>query len=80
MDLELINKLFLEISQFATATTAKEVKLLEMLKDANDVLRSSAAIASRKGESVNWDAYIPRLSDVLKEQQDVLFPLNDANP
>lgn len=27
MDLEIINRLFLELSQFATATTAKELKL-----------------------------------------------------
>jgi hypothetical protein len=78
MDLEVINKLFLELSQIATATTAKEVQLRNMLKDANDILRSSMAIARREGQTVDWVGYTPRLEKVLDEQHRFLYP--DAYP
>lgn len=75
MDLEITNKLFLELSQVATATTAKEVFLLNMLRDANDVLRSSIAIAERDGECVNWESFRKRVRKVLAEQHSILFPV-----
>jgi len=74
MDLEIINKLFLELSQFATATTAREVMLFNMLKEANDVLCSSMAIARREGKSVNWESYTQKLEKVLEEQHKILYP------
>ncbi|MFN6303078.1 MAG: hypothetical protein ACK42H_12895, partial [Planctomycetota bacterium] len=74
MDLEIINKLFLELSQFATATTAREVMLFNMLKEANDVLCSSMAIARREGKSVNWESYTQKLEKVLDEQHKILYP------
>jgi len=74
MDLEMINKLFLELSQFATATTSREVKLINMLKDANDALRTSMAIASREGQTVNWASYTAQLKKVLDEQHKLLYP------
>lgn len=47
MQLEMINKLFLELSQVATAKTAREC-LLE------DVLVSVRTIAQRHGENTAW--------------------------
>lgn len=78
MELEITNKLFLELSQVATATTAKEVFLLNMLRDANDALRSSMAIAERDGESVNWASFRENVRKVLVEQHRILFPLEVA--
>lgn len=37
-NLETVNKLFLELSQITTATTARELKLLYLLRDAKDEL------------------------------------------
>ena len=37
MDLEIINKLFLELSQVATAKTAREVYLMRTIEKANDL-------------------------------------------
>lgn len=73
MDVEIINKLFLELSQVATATTVKEVQLLAMLREANECLRSAHSIASRKGESVNWDSFQSRLKTILEKQHPVLY-------
>lgn len=51
MELETINKLYLELSQIATAKTARELKLEELL-------RSACAIAERKGEGTHWGRFI----------------------
>lgn len=40
MELETINRLYLELSQFATATTARELRLMETLKACESALRS----------------------------------------
>ena len=79
MDLEIINKLFLELSQIATATTAKEVRLLELLKESNECLRSAFSIADRKGESVNWEAFRNRLRTILEKQHPILFVSVDSH-
>jgi hypothetical protein len=50
MELETINKLYLELSQVATAKTAREIEL-------ENLLRSAHAIAKRKGEDVAWDRF-----------------------
>lgn len=47
MELETINKLFLELSQFATAKTNRELQL-------EDLLISARAIAQRNGENTHW--------------------------
>ena len=47
MELETINKLYLELSQVATAKTKRELDLEELL-------RSAHCIAERKGEGTAW--------------------------
>lgn len=65
---ESIDRLFLELSQFTRAKTAKEVRIEDMLRRANQVLRSAMSIASRNGECVNWEAFTKQLENVLIEQ------------
>lgn len=74
MNLEVINKLFLELSQVATVNTAKELKLLNMLFNANDVLRSAMEISRRKGEQVDWPNFVSALEKTLQEQHRLLHP------
>jgi hypothetical protein len=57
MQLETINKLFLELSQVATAKTEREL-LLE------DLLVSARCIAQRKGEDTAWEVFDRRLASV----------------
>ena len=51
MELDTINKLYLELSQVATAKTKRELELEELL-------RSACAIAERKGEGTHWGRFI----------------------
>ncbi len=51
MELEIINKLYLELSQIATAKTKRELELEELL-------RSACAIAERHGEGTHWGRFI----------------------
>jgi len=74
VDVECINKLFLELSQFATAKTARQIRLEGMLDDANGVLRSTASISARKGEGVNWDAFHAQVKKILDEQHRFMYP------
>lgn len=46
----MINKLYLELSQVATAKTKREL-------DLEDLLRSAYAIAERRGVDTDWDAF-----------------------
>ena len=50
MELETVNKLYLELSQVATAKTARELEL-------EDLLTSARAIAQRGGEATAWDRF-----------------------
>jgi len=50
MELETINKLYLELSQVATAKTKREL-------DLEDLLRSAHCIALRKGEGTAWERF-----------------------
>lgn len=50
MELETVNKLYLELSQVATAKTAREIQLEELL-------RSAHAIAARHGKDTAWDRF-----------------------
>ncbi len=50
MELETVNKLYLELSQVATAKTARELEL-------EDLLTSARAIAQRGGEQTAWDRF-----------------------
>ena len=47
MELETVNKLYLELSQFATPKTASELRLAALLA-------SCRAVASREGEDTAW--------------------------
>ena len=55
MELETLNKLYLEISQIATAKTTREIEL-------EDLLSSARAIAFRDGEDTNWKRFDERLA------------------
>lgn len=57
MELEIVNKLFLELSQFATEPTKREMELAELL-------RSACCIAERKGEGTNWKRFIKSINAV----------------
>lgn len=48
IELETINKLYLELSHVATAKTQREIEL-------EDLLRSAHCIALRKGEGTAWE-------------------------
>lgn len=71
-ELNTINKLYLELSQFATAKTAREesleVKLafankqLERLEELTDLLTSAKAIAERQGADTHWQRWCDRLT------------------
>ena len=50
MELETVNKLYLELSQVATAKTARELQLV-------DLLTSARAIAQRGGADTAWDRF-----------------------
>ena len=50
MELETVNKLYLELSQIATAKTARELQL-------EDLLTSARAIAQRSGTETAWDRF-----------------------
>lgn len=54
MELETINKLYLELSQFATAKTRRELVL-------EDLLVSARAIAERKGKDTAWERFSEQL-------------------
>lgn len=51
METEIIDKLYLELSQFTSARTKRERELEELLC-------SACAIAERRGEDVAWDRFI----------------------
>lgn len=74
IDLEVTNKLFLELSQITTAKTAKEIFLEELLLEANDVLRTSMAIAERDGLDTGWEPFRRKLRKVLEKQHKILYP------
>lgn len=54
MELENVNKLYLELSQITTAKTARELEL-------EDLLISARSIVERKGEDVAWERFSERL-------------------
>jgi hypothetical protein len=56
MQLETVNKLYLELSQFATAKTARELEL-------ECLLESARIIARRRGEQTAWDRFDARLAN-----------------
>lgn len=55
MELETVNRLYLELSQVATAKTARELEL-------EDLLVSARAIAQREGADTAWKRFDNRLA------------------
>lgn len=55
MQLKTINKLYLELSQVATAKTAREIEL-------EDLLTSARCIAQRNGHDTHWKRFDERLA------------------
>lgn len=57
MELETINRLYLELSQVATAKTKRELEL-------EDILTSVREVCSRKGEDVHWGRLDNRIASL----------------
>jgi len=51
-----------------------EASRTEMLKEANEIIRSLYSVVKRKGEETNWEAIDERLKDILHRQHQVLLP------
>jgi hypothetical protein len=49
---------------------------LELLKEANDILRSVNSIIERKGETTNWDGIAQKVKMALAEQHELLLAKN----
>ena len=46
----------------------------ELLIEANDMLRSCYSVIERRGQVTNWESLEKRVSGILKEQHEYLFP------
>lgn len=46
----------------------------ELLLDSNSIIRSFYYIIQRKGLATNWEALSSRVEEILKEQQEYLYP------
>lgn len=46
----------------------------ELLKDANEIIRSFHSIIERKGATTNWEGLEITVNRILKEQHKVLYP------
>lgn len=66
MQLETINKLYLELSQVATAQTAKEIALRNIALDSHDLCRSALMVAERQGVATDWEVFAQRLNRHIK--------------
>lgn len=80
MDTETIDRLFLELSQFTGATTAKELRLAKALDSANSLCRSASDIAKRRGKQTNWEAFEKKLDASLLVQHMAMYPDHHAKP
>lgn len=47
---------------------------LELLEDANEVLRSTYSIAMREGKQVGWKYFQKRVQKTLKRQHKIMYP------
>jgi len=83
-DTETIDRLFLELSQFSKATTAKELNLKAELEQAQAVIRDRDEKINRHGaiqlekdaELEQAQARITQLEDRLKPQPTLSWPAN----
>ena len=85
-ELDTINRLYLELSQFATARTPREIvfaqrqldaeKTLanhtEVLKECEDFTRSVLAITKRSGEETHWGVFVLKVENTLRSIQGAL--------
>lgn len=55
-------------------TRDQNTKLSEALWSANEMCRSMASIAERKGNDTNWEAFIKKLQTSLEFQHKVMHP------
>lgn len=69
MELETINKLYLELSHVATAKTNRQIELEQIVSQLNsrrveleELLRSACAIAERSGDETNWERFISSIN------------------
>jgi len=46
----------------------------ELLIESNGILRSFYSIIQRKGSSTDWEAFEKRVSQILKDQHEYMFP------
>lgn len=46
----------------------------QLIIEANSMLRSLYSVVARKGDSTHWDALEKKLSDILKDQHEYMFP------
>lgn len=46
----------------------------ELIIEANSMLRSLYSVVARKVDSTNWDGLEKKLSDILKEQHEYMYP------
>jgi hypothetical protein len=49
----------------------------ELLKEANELIRSFNSVCERSGMDTHWIALHARVRTVLKEQHEVLYPFED---
>lgn len=49
-------------------------RIFNMLREANDQLRSAYQIASRSGEKTNWDSFKKTTEEILKRQHKEINP------
>lgn len=63
MELETINKLYLELSQIATATTAKEHALIVLLKEAREKINGYV----NDGEAYNPEMTLFNIDEALRK-------------
>lgn len=66
METEILDKLYLELSQVTNAKTAREIELYDMLC-------SCLAVVERKGEHTNWDSLETSMRAVMSKHEKLHF-------
>jgi hypothetical protein len=79
IETEVIDRLYLELSQVTKAKTNRELLLENNLKEANELLRSCYSIAERKGEDTNWVGIQNQLIKILDKQLLIINQLNQVS-
>lgn len=74
IELERINKLFLELSQAMTAFTKKELEMRELLEEANQLLRSTYSIGELGGVVTDWEPFRLQIKEAIEKQHRFFHP------